>query len=102
VYRTRPTALHLRGMNMLYETMRSGGANVIMVPASALDSMNLGTIGGLMGISQAAAGGPQRPEAPEGRDGQDGRGRPAPPAAPPSLPLGPFTLPGTPPDSGTP
>ena len=36
VYRSHPTALHLRGMNMLYETMRSGLASVIVVPSSAL------------------------------------------------------------------
>jgi hypothetical protein len=94
-------------MNMLYETMRSGGANVIMVPASALESMNLGTIGGLPGLSRGGPrggrrGGPQRPEAPEGQDGEDGRERPAPPAAPSSLPTGPFTLPGDTPSTGTP
>jgi regulator of protease activity HflC (stomatin/prohibitin superfamily) len=103
VYRQHPTALHLRGMNMLYETMRSGGANVIMVPSSALESMNLGVIGGLMGISQTAgAGGPQGPDAPDGQDGSDRRERPTPPPAPPSFPLGPFNLPGVPPDAGTP
>jgi regulator of protease activity HflC (stomatin/prohibitin superfamily) len=103
VYRLHPTALHLRGMNMLYETMRSGGANVIMVPSSALESMNLGVIGGLMGISQTAgAGGPQGPDAPDGQDGSDRRERPTPPPAPPSFPLGPFNLPGVPPDAGTP
>jgi regulator of protease activity HflC (stomatin/prohibitin superfamily) len=47
IYQTDPTALHLRGMNMLYETMRSGLSTVIVVPASALDTMNLGAIGGL-------------------------------------------------------
>ena len=52
VYRLHPTALHLRGMNMLYETMRSGGANVIMVPSSALDTMNLGMIGGLASLAR--------------------------------------------------
>jgi regulator of protease activity HflC (stomatin/prohibitin superfamily) len=46
-YSQNPTALHLRGMNMLYETMRSGVGTVIVVPSSALDSMNLGTIGGI-------------------------------------------------------
>ncbi|MGH2370735.1 MAG: slipin family protein [Chloroflexota bacterium] len=55
MYRQHPTALHLRGMNMLYETLRSGGANVIMVPASALDSMNLGAIGGIAALGQSAA-----------------------------------------------
>src|ERR687885_175934 len=56
LYRLHPTALHLRGMNMLYETMRSGVATVIVVPSSALDSMNLGTIGG--GSPPPPAGGP--------------------------------------------
>src|SRR2546428_10515070 len=50
VYRLHPTALHLRGMNMLYETMRSGLASVIVVPSSALESMNLGAIGGLSAL----------------------------------------------------
>jgi regulator of protease activity HflC (stomatin/prohibitin superfamily) len=54
LYRNHPTALHLRGMNMLYETMRSGLSTVIVVPSSALDSMNLGTIGGVSALSQLA------------------------------------------------
>jgi hypothetical protein len=103
VYRHHPTALHLRGMNMLYETMRSGGANVIMVPASALASKNLGTLGGLPGRARGGPrGGPQRPAAPERQDGEDGRERPAPPAAPSSFPIGPSTLPGDTPSTGTP
>jgi regulator of protease activity HflC (stomatin/prohibitin superfamily) len=61
LYRQHPTALHLRGMNMLYETMRSGVATVIVVPSSALDSMNLGTIGGISALGQAADGQPSRP-----------------------------------------
>lgn len=52
LYRAHPTALHLRGMNMLYETMRSGVASVIVVPSSALESMNLGAIGGINALSQ--------------------------------------------------
>lgn len=50
LYRLHPTALHLRGMNMLYETMRSGVATVIVVPSSALDTMNLGAIGGISAL----------------------------------------------------
>src|SRR5918912_319959 len=61
LYRSHPTALHLRGMNMLYETMRSGMASVIVVPSSALDSMNLGAIGGISALGQGA-----RPPASEG------------------------------------
>jgi regulator of protease activity HflC (stomatin/prohibitin superfamily) len=56
LYRQHPTALHLRGMNMLYETMRSGVGTIIVVPSSALDTMNLGTIGGISALGQAGAG----------------------------------------------
>jgi regulator of protease activity HflC (stomatin/prohibitin superfamily) len=41
VYSDNPVALHLRGMNMLFEAMREKGSMVV-VPSSALDSMNLG------------------------------------------------------------
>jgi regulator of protease activity HflC (stomatin/prohibitin superfamily) len=54
-YEANPTALHLRGMNMLYETMRSGLATVIVVPSSAVESMNLGALGGLVAGAQSAA-----------------------------------------------
>jgi regulator of protease activity HflC (stomatin/prohibitin superfamily) len=46
-YRDNPTALHLRAMNMLFEGLKERGAMVI-VPSSAVDTMNLG---GLMGIA---------------------------------------------------
>lgn len=59
VYANHPTALHLRGMNMLYETMRSGLATVVVVPSSAVDSMNLGALGVLASGAQ-----PSRPAAP--------------------------------------
>ena len=45
-YIDNPVALHLRGMNMLFEGLKEKGSMVI-VPSSALDSMNLGAIGGL-------------------------------------------------------
>jgi len=61
LYRQHPTALHLRGMNMLYETMRSGVATVIVVPSSALETMNLGAIGGISALGQAADGQPPLP-----------------------------------------
>jgi regulator of protease activity HflC (stomatin/prohibitin superfamily) len=54
IYRSHPTALHLRGMNMLYETMRSGVSSVIVVPSSALETMNLGAITGLSAHAQPA------------------------------------------------
>src|SRR5919199_323559 len=54
IYRTHPTALHLRGMNMLYETLRSGVSSVIVVPSSALETMDLGAIAGLTAHAQQA------------------------------------------------
>jgi regulator of protease activity HflC (stomatin/prohibitin superfamily) len=77
LYRQHPTALHLRGMNMLYETMRSGLSTVIVVPSSALESMNLGAIGGISALAQQApddqaappAPAPPRPSEPRGELG---------------------------------
>lgn len=41
LYATNPIALHLRAMNMLYEGMKDKGS-LIIVPSSALETMNLG------------------------------------------------------------
>lgn len=41
VYDENPVALHLRGMNMLYEAIRERGSMVI-VPSSAVETMGLG------------------------------------------------------------
>jgi hypothetical protein len=42
---------------MLYETMRSGLSTVIVVPSSALESMNLGAIGGISALTQMGSDG---------------------------------------------
>jgi regulator of protease activity HflC (stomatin/prohibitin superfamily) len=52
-YADNPIALHLRGMNMLYEGLKEKGSMVI-VPSSALDSMNLGVIGGLVSLAKTS------------------------------------------------
>ena len=49
-YKTNPTAMHLRAMNMLFEGLKERGS-LIIVPSSAVDTMNLG---GLMGMSALA------------------------------------------------
>ncbi len=49
-YRDNPIALQLRGMNMLFEGLKEKGS-LIIVPSSALESMNLGTVGGLAALS---------------------------------------------------
>lgn len=50
-YINNPVALHLRGMNMLFEGLKEKGSMVI-VPSSALESMNLGAMGGLISLSK--------------------------------------------------
>jgi regulator of protease activity HflC (stomatin/prohibitin superfamily) len=50
-YINNPTALHLRAMNMLFEGLKEKGALVI-VPSSAVDTMNLGAMSGLVSIAQ--------------------------------------------------
>jgi regulator of protease activity HflC (stomatin/prohibitin superfamily) len=50
-YIGNPTALHLRAMNMLFEGLKEKGALVI-VPSSAVDSMNLGGLSGMIAMAQ--------------------------------------------------
>jgi regulator of protease activity HflC (stomatin/prohibitin superfamily) len=50
-YIGNPTALHLRAMNMLFEGLKEKGALVI-VPSSAVDSMNLGGLSGMVAMAQ--------------------------------------------------
>ncbi len=54
-YESNPGAMHLRGMNMLFEGLKEKGS-MIIVPSSALDTMNLGAIGGLAAMSQMNTG----------------------------------------------
>ena len=51
-YTSNPVALQLRGMNMLFEGLKEKGSLVI-VPSSALESMNLGAIGGLTALAKS-------------------------------------------------
>ena len=55
-YKDNPVALQLRGMNMLFEGLKEKGS-LIIVPSSALDSMNLGAVGGLAGLASVARDG---------------------------------------------
>ncbi len=49
-YIGNPVALQLRGMNMLFEGLKEKGS-LIIVPSSALESMNLGAITGMAALS---------------------------------------------------
>ncbi|HAL82930.1 MAG TPA: peptidase [Mucilaginibacter sp.] len=57
-YTDNPVALHLRAMNMLYEGLKDN-ATIVIVPSSAVDTMQLGSMAGLtaltMGIGQEKA-----------------------------------------------
>jgi len=52
-YQNNPVALHLRAMNMLYEGLKEKGALVI-VPSSAVESMNLGGMSGMVAMTSTA------------------------------------------------
>lgn len=53
-YKNNPVALQLRGMNMLFEGLKEKGS-LIIVPSSALESMNLGSTMALASLSEGAA-----------------------------------------------
>lgn len=53
-YLDNPVALQLRGMNMLFEGLKGKGS-LMIVPSSALESMNLGAIGGLSALAEMSA-----------------------------------------------
>ncbi len=55
-YRDNPTALHLRAMNMLFEGLKEKGALVI-VPSSAVETMNLGGLMGMTSLGREALAG---------------------------------------------
>jgi len=59
MYKDNPTALHLRAMNMLFEGLKEKGAMVI-VPSSAVDTMNLGGLSGMVSLAQLQS---QQPKA---------------------------------------
>lgn len=52
-YKDNPVALQLRGMNMLFEGLKEKGS-LMIVPSSALESMNIGAISGMASMAQGA------------------------------------------------
>jgi regulator of protease activity HflC (stomatin/prohibitin superfamily) len=60
-YVNNPTALHLRAMNMLFEGLKQKGALVI-VPSSAVDTMNLGGLTGMASLAKTVGGDRVAPE----------------------------------------
>lgn len=52
-YASSPTAFHLRAMNMLYEGLKAN-ATIVVVPSTAVDTMQLGGIAGLTALAKEA------------------------------------------------
>jgi regulator of protease activity HflC (stomatin/prohibitin superfamily) len=50
-YRDNPVAFHLRAMNMLYEGLKQN-ATIVIVPSSAIETMQLGGIAGLTALAK--------------------------------------------------
>jgi len=54
-YDTSPSGLHLRAMNILYESLKEEGTMVI-VPSTAVDSMNIGGLTGMTAFARQQMG----------------------------------------------
>jgi regulator of protease activity HflC (stomatin/prohibitin superfamily) len=67
MYADNPTAFHLRAMNMLYEGLKRSNATIVIVPSTAVESMQLGgmptmaTVASAIAHAQAAGGAGQAP-----------------------------------------
>ncbi len=62
-YADNPNAFHLRAMNMLYEGLKRSNATIVIVPSTAVETMQLGgsptmaTVASAIAHAQAAGGG---------------------------------------------
>jgi regulator of protease activity HflC (stomatin/prohibitin superfamily) len=58
-YADNPTALHLRAMNMLYEGLKTN-STIVIVPSSALETMQLGGLAGMTALSMGLTSGGEK------------------------------------------
>jgi regulator of protease activity HflC (stomatin/prohibitin superfamily) len=58
-YADNPTALHLRAMNMLYEGLKTN-STIVIVPSSALDTMQLGGLAGMTALTMGLTPGGEK------------------------------------------
>jgi regulator of protease activity HflC (stomatin/prohibitin superfamily) len=59
-YENNPVALHLRAMNMLYEGLKTN-STIVIVPSSALETMQLGGLAGMTALTMGLTGGEKKP-----------------------------------------
>ena len=62
-YASNPNAFHLRAMNMLYEGLKRDNATIVIVPSTAVETMQLGGLAGITALTatlgqERAAGAP--------------------------------------------
>jgi regulator of protease activity HflC (stomatin/prohibitin superfamily) len=50
-YADNPTAFHLRAMNMLYEGLKKNNATIVIVPSTAVETMQLGGLAGMTALT---------------------------------------------------
>jgi regulator of protease activity HflC (stomatin/prohibitin superfamily) len=62
-YQDNPVAMHLRAMNMLYEGLKQN-STIVIVPSSALETMQLGGIAGMTGLTMGLQNRPAAQPAP--------------------------------------
>jgi regulator of protease activity HflC (stomatin/prohibitin superfamily) len=55
-YASDPTAFHLRAMNMLYEGLKRDNATIVIVPSTAVETMQLGASAASLSAMAAAMG----------------------------------------------
>ena len=55
MYADDPTAFHLRAMNMLYEGLKRSNATIVIVPSTAVESMQLGGMPAMATVASAIA-----------------------------------------------
>ncbi len=60
-YAGNPTAFHLRAMNMLYEGLKQN-STIVIVPSTAVESMQLGGIAGLTALTMGIGQQPKPPQ----------------------------------------
>jgi regulator of protease activity HflC (stomatin/prohibitin superfamily) len=64
-YTNDPVALHLRAMNMLYDGLKGNNAAIVIVPSTAIETMQLGGLAGMTALTQTL-GQDRTPHSPSG------------------------------------
>jgi hypothetical protein len=54
-YSDNPTAFHLRAMNMLYEGLKRSNSTIVIVPSTAVETMQLGGAPTMATVASAIA-----------------------------------------------